>query len=642
MNKQTSNQAISALAATIMEHKRAYYSGKPNISDQDYDQLEQELKALDPTHPVLAFVGTDEVSQLEKVKHNTPMLSLQKTYDMEELLKWVEDHPVMAALKIDGNSVSLLYKNGSIHLAKTRGNGTEGENVTQKIMWCDTLPEKIDSLENIEIRGEMVCKGKPFQALCKEMKVLGLDAPTNPRNTVAGVLGRKQHIQLARHFEFIAFDLIMQNESQLTPKTEWDKQKILKSWGFELADPKVLTTAKDITSFLNDIEKQKSNLDYEIDGIVFSYNDLKLQASLGNTSHHPRYKNAFKWQGDTATSTIENIHWATSRLGIVTPVAVIQPVYLSGATITNVTLHNAANVMQLNLKAGDEIKIVRSGEVIPKLLEVIQSKSGEYELPNGCPECGFALHFDDVRMVCENTEQCPAQQSGQILNWIKVSGIEDLSDKRLGAMMESGLVKSIPDLYKLTKADLLTLPKTKEKLADKILKHISDSKKISLVDFLNGLGIAGTGKSSWQKICIQYPTLSLVTNLNETQLADIEGFAEKSATAVLEGLQIKASTIKELMDVGVSPRETPIPEASTQSLSGESFVLTGKLTKPREEIATHLISLGAKVASSTSSKTTAVVCEDPEGKSSKLQKARKLNVPIWSEGELYEYIESKS
>jgi len=625
---------ISHLADQVLHHKKIYYAGKPEVSDAEFDRIEDQLRKLSPNHPVLDFVGTEVSGASAKVAHKDPMLSLAKTYDLEELERWLKDYSVVGMQKIDGNSLSLVYEDGELVLAKTRGNGREGEDVTPKVRWVSDVIPKFAKNYNVEIRGELFCFESNFIKLVKEFTLLGLEKPTSPRNIVAGLLGRKSYFHLARYFNFYAFDVISEN-TDLQFEREIDKFKWLDSRGFQLPMPEILKDIDEVKNYLDQVKVVMSQNEIGLDGAVFSCDDLKLHKELGNTSHHPRFKMSFKWQGETAQSKVLEIIWATSRLGIVTPVAVIEPVSLSGATITHVTLHNAAHVRLYDLKKGDVIELVRSGEVIPKYLETVKHGKGSSEFPESCPECGEGLSFDDVRLRCLNTEGCPAQQSGAILNWIKCVGIDDLSEKRLGQMMDLGIVNAIPDLYRLTKDELLRLPQTKEKMADKLFKNIQASKKVDLAQFLNGLGIAGTGLTSWEKLVKEFKNLESLQSASAEDIASVDGFAEKSADQIITGLKRLTPMIKELFKVGMKP-EAPQFSSDTGPLMDKHVAITGSLSEPRAVFEKMIRDAGGNPTSSVSKNTYAVVTSDPTSSSSKMKKARDLGVQIWGEDELRE------
>jgi DNA ligase (NAD+) len=635
MNEAVSQrQRISELAQLIMEHKRHYYTGSPIISDERYDQLEQELKQLDPQHPALAFVGTDVDSKSEKVEHERPMLSLEKTYDRDDLLKWAESDQVVGMLKIDGNSLSLVYQDGNLSIAKTRGSGRIGELVTQKILWVGAIPRTINMQAKCEIRGELYCSEDNFLKLVADFKNLGLEPPTSPRNVVAGLLGRKTHYNLCRYFNFFAFEILCAYKEWRTVADECTK---LEQLGFAVPEPKLCTNATDIDHYLASVYHTMEEGSIGIDGAVFSYNSLALHEELGFTAHHPRYRLSFKWQGATANAEVLRVDWFTSRLGIVTPVAVINPVNLSGAMISNVTLHNLAHVEAFNIKVGDEIEIVRSGEVIPKFLRTVSSSSQKIRIPTECPSCQSTLTRDDIRLYCPNRSSCPAQRLGRIVNWVSCVEIEDLSDKRLQLMIDRHLIQGIADLYRLSEADLLKLPQTKEKMAKKLYDNITKSRTTTLSQFLNGLGISGVGLTSWEKIIDRFGSLERILLASKDEIAAIDGFADKSAEQILTGLQSQRALIDELLRVGVTPTVL-VHELTSESLKNASIAITGALSVPRSEIEKLIKSAGGHPSSSVSKNTFAVVTNDPSSDSSKMKKARELGLKIWSEDDLRQFI----
>jgi DNA ligase (NAD+) len=595
---------------------------------------------------VLQLVGSDQpvaTTGGAKIKHDQPMLSLQKTYDRDELVSWMDGEVTVATIKVDGVSLSAVYENGALVLAKTRGNGLVGEDVTSKVAWVpDVLPRLGPDAQKgrLEVRGELYCTESQFLRLSERMLELGLERPTSPRNIVAGLLGRKTHVDLARYFNFFAFSVVDQSAG-LGHKTETETIAWLEQQGFRLPHPRQLTGPDEIDEYLAYAKRLMEEDDVGIDGAVFSYDSYARQRALGNTSHHPRYKMSFKWQGQTAVSTIVEVMWATSRLGIVTPVAVIEPVTLSGASITNVTLHNAAHVKAYNLKAGDRIEIVRSGEVIPKFLQVVEAAAGEFAWPEKCPACKAALVFDDVRLKCPNTETCPAQLMGVILNWIRCAEIDDLSDKRLQHLVDQGLVSTVPDLYRLTEAQFFAIPQTKEKMAAKLYGNIQKSRTLPLARFLSGLGIEGQGQTTWEKLLDHFPGLQAVLDATPEQIAAVEGFAEKTAEQITTGLALRRALIDELLAVGVKPDESALSARPTNGpLSGATLVITGALDAPRADVEKAIKAAGGKVASSVSKHTTAVVTDEPGSTSSKMKKAQELGIPVWSGAELQKKLRS--
>lgn len=623
-------KGVIDLAEEIIRHRRLYESGAPEISDAEYDRLESDLRELAPKHPVLDKVGAP--ASTGKVKHDKPMLSLEKTYSLASFEAWWKTQPVVAAEKIDGVSVSLIFEAGLLVQAKTRGNGYFGEDITSKIRWVSECCTELTQPISGEIRGELYCCERRFYELADEMAGLGQDRPTSPRNVVAGVLGRKQHPEFARYFNFFAFDAIFATPP--FPPQEIEKIRWLEEQGFKCPNPKKLLSLDGISNYIDETRAHASSGEIGIDGVVFTLDDLKQHKLLGYTSHHPRYRMSFKWEGETATTRIKDFIWETSRLGIVTPVAVVEPVFLSQATIEHVSLHNAAHVKHHNLKIGDEVKIIRSGEVIPKFLSVTASQPGQHNFPECCLACGGQLEFDDVRLRCSNTQACSAQIAGRILNWVRQAKIDDLSDKRLGHLLEMGMVSAPRDLYKLELEDLLRLPLTKEKMASKLLENINRSRQMDATNFLSGLGIPGIGPVSWEKLLDKFGSLENLRHARVEDVLNVDGFAEKTAAQVVLGLKELEAEIEDLLAVGVEP----LWQAATSgtALRGMTFVLTGALTRPRGEITKLIREAGGTVTGSVSANTTAVVSASTESSSSKFKKASELGIPIWSEETLFQ------
>lgn len=623
---------VKKLEEEILRHKKLYYSGNAEISDEDYDKLEAELKEADPNNEILDFVGTPVVNN--KIKHDEKMLSLNKTYKVEELIKWKESYEIVSTFKIDGSSCSLIYFNGDLTLGKTRGDGEYGENITQKINHIPSIPKKMNSNGKVEVRGEIYIDESNFVHLCDEMQKLGLEKPTSQRNIVAGILGRKENIELSRYLQFQSFELI----GEKSIKSEQDKFIYMKKQGFEIPDFKILKTAKDVEDVLEEAKGFIENGSFLIDGIVFTYNEIKLHEELGATAHHPRYKMAFKFQGSTKVATINEITWQVSRNGVLTPVAEIKPVELSGAMISRVTLHNYGLVNEFKLKKGDQIEIVRSGEVIPKFLEIKKPSNEEYEVPSNCPSCSNKLSIEDIRLICTN-DYCPSKVLEEITYFVQTIGIDDLSRKRLSEMIKTKFVKTIPDLYELTVEKLLTLEKTKEKLANKIFKNIEGSKKADLLTFLASLGIAGGGRNKCEKIILSgFNTLDQILDLSVEKLSSIEGFAQKSSEDFVESLSSKKKLIKQLLDKGFNPKSSL--DIKESAITGKKFCITGTLSRKRSEVEKDIKENGGVIVSSVSKNTDYLVTNDTESSSSKFKKAQQLEIPILSEEKLKDLIET--
>ncbi len=624
---------IKQLETKILLHKNLYYQGKPEISDFEYDSLEDELRKLNPSSPVLEMVG-GEVFGDEKVEHAKKMLSLNKTYKVEDLIRWKGENEIVSTFKIDGSSCSLVYRGGKISKAKTRGDGRVGENITKKILFIPHVPVSVNEKIDFEVRGEIFCTEENFIKLSEIMQERGLEKPSSQRNIVAGLLGRKENIDLCQYLSFQAFELLSENMN-LTLETQ--KYNRLIKLGFETPEYFVNKTESEIKDRLEETKEFMTNGNYLIDGLVFSFNDLSLHESLGETAHHPRYKMAFKFQGDIKQTILNEIKWQVSRNGILTPVGNIVPVELSGAKVSRVTLHNYGIVKQNKLKKGDTIEIVRSGEVIPKFLSVVEEGEGEYTVPDSCPSCGQKIKEVDIRLICLN-ETCPDKVKDEILNFIKKIGIDDLSSKRLEEMIRLGFVTDIASLYKLTKEQLLTMDKVKEKLASKIIKNIENSKKADLITFLSALGISGGAYNKCEKIVLNgYDTIDKILDLNVAKLEMIESFAEKSAKEFINSLNSKKSLIKKLRSYGFD-FATKIAESGSGVLEGKKFCITGTLSLKRSELQKIVKENGGIVQTGVNNETDFLITNDTESTSSKFKKAQSLNKPIINEDKFFKMI----
>lgn len=624
---------IQELERLILHHKERYYLGHAEISDEKYDKLEQELKKLDPQNPVLQLVGFKQTENPNKVEHQKKMLSLDKTYEEKDLIRWAGNKEVVSVFKIDGSSCSLIYENGHLVTAKTRGDGQLGENISKKAIFIPDIPKHVSGLRSFEVRGEVYCIEKKFFILSKEMQALGLEAPTSQRNIVAGLLGRKENIQLCRHLSFQAFDIITEEKFS----HEHQKLDVLKGAGFITPDYEIHKAGKDLKSRIAEAKDFMTNGDYLIDGLVFIYDDLKIHSELGETSHHPRYKIAFKFAGETKVAKINSIEWGVSRNGTLTPVALIEPTVLSGAEIRRVTLHNFGMVQNFLLKSGDKIEIIRSGEVIPKFLGVIERSQDVFTYPQKCPSCNSRLIIQDIWLYCDN-EQCPAKIREEILNYIQKSGIDDVSDKRLEELINKGLVEGIPDLYRLKLEDFLLLDKVKEKLAAKMFENIQKTKQQGLAQFITAIGVEGVSTTKSEKIIAQgYNTLEKIQSLTLDKMLTFEGFAEKSSASILNSLEKKKKLIAELLSVGVKVKADEVVTGEGP-LSGMKFCITGELSQPRTEIE-KIIKQNGGVIAGVSKNLNYLVTNEEESGSNKYVKAQALGIAIINEKQLKHMIE---
>ncbi len=617
---------IQSLEQKIINNKALYYQGRPEISDSAYDKLEDELRSLDPKNPTLLIVGSTS-SASDKVKHDKKMLSLEKTYVVDDLMTWKGSEDVLSTMKLDGISCSIIYEDGLLTLAKTRGDGTFGENITKKVMWISNVPKLISEKNKIEIRGELFCDEKSFFDLSTEMSSIGLEKPTSQRNIVAGLMGRKDNLELCRYIKFMAFDYL--SEERLL--TEDQKFRILTNLEFLIPEVEIHKNKESIQDVILKAREFMSEGDYQIDGVVFTLNKMSLHEEMGETSHHPRYKMAFKFQGESKNTILKEIVWSVSRNGILTPVGDIEPVELSGAMISRVTLHNYGMVAANNLKSGDLIEIIRSGEVIPKFLSVVTPSNSKFVIPDRCPSCHSKVEIVDIRLYCMN-ENCSGKNKEIILNFIQKIGIDDLSGKRLDELINAQLVKTIPDLYRLEATDLMKIDKVKDKLSNKLIESIQKTKNVDLITFLAALGISGGAFNKCEKIVrAGFDSISKIKDLSLEQLMKVESFADKSATDFLSSLKEKIDMIDELIELGF---EFSVEETRETSVTGKKICITGALSEKRPVIEDMIREGGGIIVSSVSKNTDILVTNEVDPTSSKFKKALELKIEIITEAQL--------
>ena len=423
----------------------------------------------------------------------------------------------------------------------------------------------------------------------------------------------------------MAYDYVEQTTSI---KFEIEKYSVLKNLGFNIPLAVLHKDSKHFDEIIDDAKKFMMEGDYQIDGLVFTYNDLFLHEELGFTQHHPKFKMAFKFKGESKITKLVDIEWSVSRNGILTPVGLVEPVELSGAKIARVTLHNYGVVKLYNLKKGDEIEIIRSGEVIPKFLSVKQASANKLVIPDKCPECGSETKVEDIRLICTNNE-CKARLQEQILNFIKKIGIEDLSGKRLEQLLSKGLIKNIPDLYRISADDLKKMDKTKEKLSDKLFSSIQTSKKADLITFLSALGITHGAYNTCEKVVhAGYDTFDKLFSLSAEELSRVDTFAEKSSNDFIASLKDKKELIKELVGMGFSFQEI---SKENKILNGKQICITGALAEKRAIVEQKIRNMGGVVTSGVSKDTDYLLTNEINSSSSKFVKAQKLGIKIINE-----------
>ncbi|MFW9854214.1 MAG: NAD-dependent DNA ligase LigA [Candidatus Thorarchaeota archaeon] len=550
-------EEIKKLADQILFHKKKYYDGEPVISDEAYDSLEDKLRKLDPTNPVLFMVGNNEAG---KVFHDPPMLSSQKTTSIDDVVKWSGGRDLMVGNKIDGVSLSLIYENGRLIQAATRGNGTMGDDTTIAAMKVTAIPKSVPEITlRLNIRGELFMRLSEFARIKKTES----DQYSSPRNLTAGTIKQKDLGLLdKRVLSFGAFELLGLRDEEATLE---EKVDLLLEWGFETTEFKLLKSPskESIEALYRNTVSARGNLDFEIDGLVLKYNDAKERANAGATAHHPRWMMALKFRSQGKLSQVNSITWQVGRLGTITPVAELEPVEVMGAVIQRATLHNADFLESLDVAPGDSVWVIRSGDVIPKITEVVEKGPNSVLLPSRCPSCDSKLRRDGVNLLCASPI-CRDREIQRIRHWIKITDIKGLGTKNVAKLYDNELIRHFADLYdkNLTERKLVSLL---GKNGSKIFQSIQETKNIPFHLFLAGLGIKTLGNQMAKVLTKHFPTYEALKNVTADQLMEIEGISEITARKILEGLH-DPMLADHLLEKGVMISEGPkISKRESQS-----------------------------------------------------------------------------
>ncbi len=620
------------LAGRLEHHRAAYYRGHPEISDAAYDALEDELRAIDPTHPVLARVGSAElVSEWEKARHEIPMGSLNKVVNEEELRAWLlrceelgqKDGlgalggDLCVAEKLDGISLEVIYRDGKLTDAITRGDGDVGERITANVSRMKGVPARIKERQSISVRGEIILR-------LSDMK-RHFPAMTSPRNAAAGTAKRFDG-QGAEHLTVLFYDVA----DHVDVPTVEARFAMLRKLG--LATPRTFKgTIDDVLALYARYGSElRAGLDYEIDGLVVYVDSLHAQELLGELNRRPRGAVAFKFASPAKVTRVVQIAWETGPSGRVTPVAIVEPVELAGATVQRTSLHNAANVRALGVGVGDEVLVSRRNDVIPYLEEVVEKRGTPAEPPTTCPTCGSALLVEGEYLLCRNAA-CQALVEGRIHNWIEAIGALEWGDKLIQQLVEAKLVREPADLYALSVADIAGLERRGEKIAKKCLDELRGRLPLTLPVFLAALGIENFAlQTARLLVAAGYDTLDKLLTATEGDLAGLMGLGPIKAASIVRGLKGRADEIQRLLDAGI----VPVRPEQSGPLSGLTFAFTGAATRPRAELTRLVESNGGRVLSGVTKELKYLVIADPASTSSKAVKARQYGTKLITEEEL--------
>jgi len=661
---------IDSLRDQIRHHEYQYYVlDQPEISDFEFDKLMQELQQLESEHPTLITpdsptqrVGGKPREGFVKVRHSSPMLSLDNTYNEEELRDWErrvhelsgrKDVDYVCELKLDGMSLSVGYHDGHLERGVTRGDGTTGEDVTLNVRTVRSIPLSIpkDKLKragipaDFELRGELLMPTAAFKKLNEERERNGLPTFANPRNFTAGTVRQLDAgVTAQRRLDYFPY-MLLQNG-----RTYFDRHSktldALDAAGFKVNPHRQLVHSIDeVWSFILAWEAKRDSLPYEIDGIVIKVDRTALQDELGFTGKAPRWAIAYKYAARAGTTKLENVRWQVGRTGKLTPVAELAPVAIGGTTVRNATLHNMDEIGRLGVKIGDWVQVERGGDVIPKVAKVIDDKDhprGDVaiEAPEKCPVCGTQVvrTEGEVDFRCVNAN-CPAKLVGTILHFASrgVMNIDGMGEALVNQLIEKGLVKNVADIYDLRKQDLLKLERFADKSAQNIIDEIENSKKLPLERVIYGLGIRMVGERTAQFLAEHFGSMEALANATLEDLQNVNEVGPKIAESIAEffGNPANRKLVDRLGKAGLAFKGEK-KERGTK-LAGKTFVLTGTLAKYSRDEAKKLIEdAGGKVSGSVSKKTDYVVAGSDAG--SKLDKAKELNIRVIGESELQKLI----
>ena len=664
MNKNEAKKKIEILREEINLHNYKYYvENNPVISDYEFDQLLKELEKLESDFPELITpesptqrVGEQPSEGFETVEHKVPMLSLANTYTYDELREFDErvqknvgEVEYVVEPKIDGAGVALLYENGILVRGVTRGDGIRGDDVTSNLKTIRSIPLRLrgKKIKNVEVRGEVYFPTEGFEKYNKKQAKKGEPVFVNPRNAAAGSIRQLDpRIVASRPLNIFIFNVFIYyiSFSDKDFKTHEKAINALKEAGFRINPlTKKISNIEEAIKYCKVLEEKRETLNYDIDGAVIKVNSFSQQRELGETSKHPRWAISYKFAAKQATTRLLDIAVQVGRTGTLTPVAVLEPVYISGATISGATLHNFDELKRKDIRIGDTVLVERSGDVIPQVVKSITEKrtpgAKPEKPPKKCPVCKTEVVREEgeVAVRCPN-KRCPARLKWRIKYYASrdAMDIDHLGESTIDKLIEEGLIDNIADLYFLKKEDVLKIEGFKDKSAQNLLDSIEKSKKQDLSRFIYGLGIRHVGKYAAQLLASKYNSIDELANASEDELKEIDGLGDKSAEAIATFFATEENTklIEKLKDIGVKTKEI---RKENLPLQGKKFVFTGGLTTLSRPEASDLVKQkGGIVASGISKDTSYVVVGDNPG--SKFDKAKKLGLEIISEEDFKELV----
>jgi len=666
-DKDEAEDMIQELREDIRYHDRKYYiENEPEISDYEYDMLVKELEALEEAYPELVTpdsptqrVGTGEIDEFENVEHMSVMLSLDNTYNHEELKDF--DKRVKKGLgkdkveyvvepKIDGLGVALFYEDKVFQRGATRGDGERGEDITPNLKTIHTIPLRLRDetvIETAEVRGEVYMPRDEFEEMNEEREEQGKEPFANPRNAAAGTVRNKDpKIVAERPLDIFVYTLSYVEGDEF--QTHWETMEEMKRAGLKVNENIVkLNGIEDVLEYIDGWEDKKESLNYEIDGMVVKVNDLEDQEKLGATSKHPRWAIAYKYPAMRKTTTLKEIEIHVGRTGKLTPIAILEPVQLSGTTVSRASLHNEDEIERKDVREGDTVLVEKAGEIIPQVVKVIKEKRDgsqeKFDFPETCPVCGSEAKQlgEEVARRCVNA-QCPAQIKQRLELWGSrgAMDIEGMGPKLLDKLVEKGVVKSVADLYRLGKIQLTSVERMGDKSTRNLLDEIEESKDMGLDRVLYGLGIKYVGSHVAQVLTDNYDSIDEIMEAVQEELEEIDEIGPKIAESIVSFFddQRNRKMVEELRNSGVKMEVER--EEVEQFLDGKKFVLTGALENyTRDEATDEIQRYGGRVTSAVSGATDYILVGENPG--SKLDKAKEEGTTILEEDDFVRMLEEK-
>jgi DNA ligase (NAD+) len=664
MNEREATVRLEKLRKEIFLHARSYYEADaPTVSDEVYDSLVRELKSLEKGFPLLADpnfivyrVGGKPLEQFVKVSHEIRMLSLNDAFSFEELEAWEkriqklapsEKFEYFCELKLDGLAASLIYIDGTLTTAVTRGDGLIGEDITQNVKTISSVPLVLpgEHKGTLEVRGEIVMSKKTLERLNKIYQKEGRPLLANTRNAAAGSVRQLDPtLSRERSLDFFAWDIAQGGNK----KTHAELHKYLREIGFTVAPFEgIAPDLQEVEKVITYIEGQRSSLDYGTDGVVVQVNSLALHQTLGIVGKAPRYAIAYKYPAEQATTTVTGISIQVGRTGILTPLAHFVPTKVAGSTVSKATLHNIDQIRRLDIRVGDTVIIQKAGDVIPEVVEVIinlrPKKTEVFEMPENCPECSGdvvqkkgSTGEESVGYYCNNPD-CPAKQTKNLIHFVRIMEIYEVGPKIVERLQEEGLITDAADLFTLEESDLAGLERFGAKSAENIIREIQSKKNPPLDRFINALGIIHVGEQTARDLALHYKTFDNFWKATAEDLDSIENIGGAVVQSIATYTKSKYGNhfIKKLFDAGVKPVSVTVKKGGV--FEGKTFVLTGTLeTLSREEAKKIIQNNGGKVSSNVSAKTDFVLAGENPG--SKIDEAEKLSVKILTEEEFLKMV----